>query len=139
MAATRKWIEDPPLDEVAGLTGFASAKQAHALPRGVRHMTVDSPLLTTDVTDVLLAAGWPDKSIEVQGSFSGSATVTVKGSNDPSSPASFFGLHDPSGAPLVFNGAGQGAAIAENVAAIRLEIGAGDGSTSITPRVTLTR
>lgn len=71
---------------------------------------------------------YPDKSVQVEGTFGTGGSVTIQGSNDGGT--TWETLHDPLGAALTFTAAGL-KQVLEGVDQIRPTVTAGDGTTSL--------
>jgi len=99
---------------------------------GSAFLVVWTPLTTTntDGTRVQLNR-YPDKTIQVDGTFGAGGNVTIQGSNDGTTWAT---LSDPQGTALVISGAGI-KAISENPLYIRPLVAAGDGTTALNVRL----
>ena len=81
-------------------------------------------------------AAWADRTIQIEGNFSGTATLEWEGSNDGGS--NYHLLTDPQGNDLT-----KGAADLEQIMEVtelqRPRVGAGDGSTDLTVSVVVRR
>jgi hypothetical protein len=76
------------------------------------------------------AAAYPDKSVQVQGTFGAAATIAIQGCNEEV-PVNWYTLTDPQGNSLTFTAA-KIEAILENTRWIRPAlVSGGDGSTDI--------
>ncbi len=73
-------------------------------------------------------AKYPDKTVQVVGNFSGSAEITIEGSNDDGT--TWFELRDSTGTALAYLAAG-GDMILENPKLLRPLLAAGDGSADL--------
>ena len=80
-----------------------------------------------DGSGVLLAQ-YPDKTVQVVGNFSGSAEITIEGSNDGGT--TWFELRDITGTALAYL-ATEGDLILENPKLIRPLLAAGDASADL--------
>lgn len=80
---------------------------------------------------------WPDKTVQITGTFGG-ATVNIEGSNDGG--LTWFVLNDSRGEgnPLTLTAA-DGRQIMENAELIRPNVSGGGGTTAITVTITATR
>lgn len=71
---------------------------------------------------------FPDRSVQIGGTFGAGGTVVIKGSNDG---VNYIVLTDPQGNPLSFTAEGI-EAISEVTEFLRPAVTAGDGTTAIT-------
>jgi hypothetical protein len=85
-------------------------------------------LANGDEGKVIEFAQYPDRSVQVAGTFGGGGAVVFEGSNDGLNWAT---LTDPQGNPLNFTSA-KIEEVAELVRYVRPRVTAGDGGTSIT-------
>jgi hypothetical protein len=85
-------------------------------------------LLTTDVGQGINTAGHFNKSFQIIGNHSGSATIVMQGSNDDGT--TWNTLHDATGALATYSANAFGTVI-EQPLLIRPSVGAGDGSTDL--------
>src|SRR5216684_8564247 len=88
-----------------------------------------------DLTSPLNAPGLPDKTVSVDGTFTGAPTWIIEGSQDATN---YDQMHDINGNLLSFTAAGT-KAIAENLPYIRGHATAGTGGASINIRITSTK
>lgn len=99
-----------------------------AITRGILK-TIWTPLAGTDDGTLESPVRYPDKTVQVTGTFD-SATVTMQGSNDG---ASFFTLKDAQGNDVALSSGGATAAsLIENPQYIRPLVSGGGGSTALT-------
>lgn len=98
---------------------------------GSAHLVVWTPLTTANADGTRTQVNrYPDKTIQVDGTFGVGGQITVQGSNDGTTWAT---LSDPQGNPLVITAAGI-KAVSENPLYIR-PLASGDGTTSLTVRL----
>ena len=76
----------------------------------------------------VLIAKYPDKTVQVLGTFGASASIAIEGSNDAGN--TWFPCHDITNTVIALTAAG-GALIVENPKLIRPNLSAGDGSTDV--------
>ncbi len=76
----------------------------------------------------ILLAKFPDKTVQVTGTFGASASIAVEGSNDDGT--TWFACHDITNSVIALTAAG-GALIVENPKLTRPVLANGDGSTDI--------
>jgi hypothetical protein len=79
--------------------------------------------------------------VQVDGTF-GTATMTLQGSNDLTSPTNWFGLRDPGSVALAFvtgGGSVQGKLVLEAPVWVRPLVSGADGTTSLNVRLKLRR
>ncbi len=74
------------------------------------------------------SAKFPDKTVQVIGTFGASASIAVEGSNDDGT--TWFACHDITNAVIALTAAG-GALIVENPKLLRPVLSNGDGSTDV--------
>ncbi len=84
-------------------------------------------LANGEVGNSLPLAQYPDRSVQVSGTFGSGGVVTIEGSNDG---VNFSTLTDPQGNPLSFSSS-KIEAVTEMVAYIRPSVLSGDGTTSL--------
>lgn len=95
-----------------------------------RILTWETLTTTNDVGEAFPAAAYPDKSVQVEGTFGAVATVVIQGTNEET-PANWHTLVDPQGNALSFTAAGL-EAVLENTRWIRPAlVSGGDGSTDV--------
>lgn len=88
-------------------------------------------LTTTDLDgDWLETAMLADMTVQAFGSFTGTPTITMQGSNDTAASKTAVTLTDPAAVDVTFTAAG-GSQILENYAFVRPLLSGGDGSTDI--------
>jgi len=88
-------------------------------------------MLVGDVGQPQRVPNYADKTVHVEGSFSGGATFTIEGSNeDVAAPIAWIGLTDPQGT-AISKTVDAIEAILENTLQIRPVVTSGDGSTDI--------
>ena len=98
---------------------------------GSAHMVVWTPLTTANADGTRVQVNrYPDKTVQVDGTFGASGKVTIQGSNDGTTWAT---LSDPQGSSLVISSAGI-KAISENPLYIR-PLAEGDGTTALNVRL----
>ena len=98
---------------------------------GSAHLVVWTPLTTANADGTRAQLNrFPDKTVQVDGTFGAAGQVTIQGSNDGSTWAT---LSDPVSNPLVLTSAGI-KAVSENPLYIR-PLASGDGTTSLTVRL----
>lgn len=101
------------------------------LSKGVYQVTW-SGLLNTDVGDDVNLSMFPDKSVQVKGTFGAGGTVVIEGSNDGGTTRAT--LNDSRGettGALSFTGADV-RTVLENTQLIRPNVTGGDGTTNLT-------
>lgn len=81
-----------------------------------------------DTGEQLELAQYPDRSVQVAGTFGVSGSIVIEGSNDGTNWAT---LTDPQGNALAFTSA-KIEAVSELARYIRPRVAAGDGTTSLT-------
>lgn len=92
-------------------------------------------LANGDVGEAIGMEGWSDRSVQVEGTFGSGGSCSLKGAND----ATLYQiLRDPASSALTFTAAGL-KQVLESTRVIRPECTAGDGTTSLTVSVLLTR
>lgn len=85
-------------------------------------------LTDADTGSAVLAARYADKTVHSDGNYSGTATVTMQGSNNNTA---WFTLTDHAGTDVILDADTTGFVIAENPLWIRPLVNSGDGSTDI--------
>lgn len=83
---------------------------------------------TSDVGAAIEFTGFPDRTVQVEGTFGVGGQVTIQGSNDGTN---FRTLTDPQGNALVFSSAGV-EVISEVPRYVRPAVTGGDGDTDLT-------
>ena len=81
-----------------------------------------------DTGSPVLAARFADKTVHSDGNYSGTAVITMQGSNNN---VAWFTLTDHADTDVTMGADTVGAVIAQNPLWIRPSVGAGDGSTDI--------
>lgn len=103
----------------------------HSIPfrMGRRAQVILWETLTTTNSDGdwVETAMLSDKTVQVLGTFSGTPTLTMQGSNDGATAVT---LTDPAAVDITFTAAG-GSQILENYAFVRPVLTSGDGSTDV--------
>jgi hypothetical protein len=95
-----------------------------------RILTWEGITTTDTVGEAFPGAAYPDKSVQVQGTFAAVATIVIQGCNE-ATPTNWHTLADPQGNPLSFTAAGL-EAVLENTRWIRPALASGgDGTTDI--------
>jgi len=95
-----------------------------------RILTWGTLTTTNSVGEAFPAAAYPDKSVQVEGTFGAAATVVIQGTNEEI-PTNWHTLVDPQGNALSFTAA-RLEAVLENTRWVRPALASGgDGSTSI--------
>ena len=84
-------------------------------------------LLNGDTGDAVEMAAWPDRSVQVHGTFGTGGSITFQGSNDGTN---WFALTDPQGNAITKTAAGL-EAVTELTRYIRPSVTAGDGTTDL--------
>ncbi len=97
------------------------------LPQGYTKV-VWLTLTDTDTGAPVDVGQYPDKSVQATGTFSGSASIAMQGSNDGGT--TFGVLRDMRGSDIALSTT-QPNSIAENTEQIRPSVTSGDGSTDI--------
>lgn len=117
-----------PTYEPAGGTG-------ERLPAGTIVLTW-TPLTTTNTDGAwVLLPNYPDKTVQVYGTFGAAATVVLQGSNETGAPSNPITLTDQSDNAISKTAAGI-ELVAQNPLKIRpLLASGGDGSTAITVKL----
>jgi len=95
-----------------------------------------SPVALGDVCYPFVVATYAEKSVQVTGTFGGGGSVNIEGSNDPGGSPLYNLLEDPWDHDLVI-AASVLERIVENPYMIRPRITAGDGTTSLSIRLTI--
>jgi hypothetical protein len=90
-----------------------------------------TPLANGDSGTPYQTPEYPDKSVQITGTFGVAGTCLIEGSNDNTS---WFPLTDFSGASLSFTAAGL-RGITENTVYVRPRISSGDGTTALTVKL----
>jgi hypothetical protein len=97
---------------------------------GVRSITWTG-LLNGDDGEAYVQAGYPDRSVQVFGTYGTGGSITIEGANDPAL-TNWVTLHDAQGVSLTFPTPAKIAVVAEHTYAIRPRVPAGDGTTNLT-------
>ncbi len=108
--------------------GTITANQLGPTNEGLIEVLWEALTTTNRVGNGILLAKSPDKTVQVLGNFSGSASVAIEGSNDDGT--TWFSCKDITGTVLAFTVAG-GDLILENPKLIRPNLTVGDGSADI--------
>lgn len=87
-----------------------------------------SGLLNGDTGAPVCLADFPDKSVQVKGTFGAGGSVSMEGSNDGGT--TWAALHDPQGNALAQTAASV-ELIAEHTLLVRPNVTAGDGTTNL--------
>jgi hypothetical protein len=90
------------------------------------------PLASGETGDILVAPNLTDATVQAYGTFSGGASLAMRGSNDTGTSPTLFTLAEPDGTLISGWTAADGAQILESPYLFRPVITSGDGSTSIT-------
>lgn len=110
------------------------------MPSGVEQIQWAS-MANGDTGQPYIAPHYPDKTVQVHGTFGVGGNARIQGTLEVSSPTNWQTLSDPNGNDLNFDATkvttnGKGVeTILENVQQIRPNITAGDGTTSLTVRL----
>lgn len=97
------------------------------IQKGVVQISWEGFAASADVGTAQSIAGFPDKSVQITGTFTGSPTIVIEGSNDGTN---FSTLVDPQGNALSFTAAAL-EQVLEVVRFIRPRLTAGTGGADI--------
>lgn len=114
---------------MATITPSVLSGTNNGIPVGT-YVVTWGPMANGDVGSPFLCCNFPDKSVEVSGTFGAGGTVTFQGTNMVTSPT-YSTLRDATGATLSIT-ATDLRSILENPLQVRPNITAGDGTTSLT-------
>jgi hypothetical protein len=93
-------------------------------------------LANGDVGNGFQAPGFPDKSVQVTGTWGAAGAVQIEGSNDN---VSWAQLHDQTGTAISLSSSNPVALIAESVMFVRPHVTGGDGTTALAVSLCATR
>ncbi len=98
-----------------------------------QHQATWGPMANADVGLGILAAHYPDRTVQISGTFGVNGTVVIEGSNNSTNGQNgdWNTLRDPQGNALSFTSADLRQAL-ENVLWIRPRVSNGDGTTALT-------
>lgn len=105
------------------------------LQKSVHQETWKGFAASGDVGTALNAPALPDKTVSIEGTFTGAPTIVIEGSQDA---INYDQLHDPQGNAISFTAAGT-KLIAENMPYIRPRASAGTGGATVNVYITSTK